>query len=192
MRREYISNIYKKIYIFHVCMGNNMIHYYFLSLLDCILPPLFIISQEVCSGWKCGCVYAVSMTGLHHSPSSPWQEMATGMPDKSQGRILALAIQAYSEFYQPPKVQILLNTTTAVPPQFVWTRREDWHCRIASKSTLSFLHTAGSGLSNPCMAEMEGNFGRSFLPFGTGDLAAALAAISCCPFRARQMACGYT
>lgn len=49
---------------------------------------------------------------------------------------------------------------------------------MASKITLSFLLTAGSGLSNPHMAEMKGNFGRSSLPFGTGDLAAALADIS--------------
>lgn len=56
---------------------------------------------------------------------------------------------------------------------------EEWYCRISSKITPSCLHTAGSGLSNPHVAEVEGNFGRSFLPFGTGDLAAALTDISC-------------
>lgn len=75
-----------------------------------------------------------------------------------------------------------------VPSQFVWP---GWRSGIAGWFPRSHsTGSAGSGLSNPHMADVEGNFGRYFLPFGTGDLAAALSDISHCPFRARQMVGG--
>lgn len=147
-------------------MWNNMIPNSFVYVLACVLSPfLSPVLKFVLAGIVAVCLLAAwqdSIQVLH------WLTVLHNLDKKwTQEHLINLRAEIWPWWSRHTVSSInhwrsKFSLIPAVPPQVVWTRMEECHCRIASKFTLSCLHTAGSGLSNPHMAEV---LWKKFPPF---------------------------